>query len=205
MLCRCIHQRCKELDVRKLSLVLTMDKSKLPFGWNAKCSIKALQRERESRQTLNLRQNSAFWDNFCLALKQHPPTCLGVCCTLENIFVWSPDRPRSHLADLIFPVPPFLTWLIGHPRRLHALSWPPNCHRQDFNSRQIRVIRLRWRPFDQHACLYKSSQTEGMTTKKASFPVWSGLDRWGIYLGRQDAAQCILGFHQCILAMIGPL
>ena len=130
---------------------------------------------------------------------------LCVCSTLENIFVWSPARPRSHLADLIFPLPPFLTWLIGHPRRLHALSWPPYCHRQDFNSRQIRVICLRWRPFDQHACLYKSSQTQGMATKKASCLVWSGLDRWGIYLGRQDATQCILGFHQCILAMIGPL
>ena len=65
-----------------------------------------------------LRQNSlARVDNFHKALKQRPQPCLGVCCTFENIFVWSSDRPRSHLADLIFPLPPFLTWLIGHPRR----------------------------------------------------------------------------------------
>ena len=111
-------------------------------------------------------------------------------------FVWSPARPRSHLADLIFPMPPFLTWLIGHPRRLHALSWPPYCHRQDFNSRQIRVICLRWRPFDQHAFI-NHLRPRGWPLKRQAAPyeaawtgggfIWAGKTLRNAYLGSTNA------------------
>ena len=79
------------------------------------------------------------------------------------------------------PPPPFRTWLIGH-RAASKPTWPStNCHEEDFKSGWCARLDVHLTSAD---CLYKSSQTGGMATKKASWAHMNSQDRSS--MGRGD-------------------